>query len=314
MDKYSWLPSESAPEIYPMRIIDGLFVLNDGSTIYIPSSEFIVNGWGEIGSTHIVGDKLKPLPIKLDLIWFSFVEDKFYGGTFALPGNKINDLFGNGFQSSISGKNVTYNRIIVGMAPEGEISVWLEAEGEVLEVATFKAKEVSGNWKSVLGNEKISRKDYLESVLEEFLSEEQVADYKQNGIGKGMFENYKGQYTWDLEVVGSKPLFCWVKNYNGECEFTKLPFGETVRTRRSVPKVITLNWENKSGITYTAKITPDEKEIFKAYQKISSNDFNHKMKLRIYINEMYNSIDVFLKDSQFILKLEKSDIKVHRTN
>jgi hypothetical protein len=102
MDKYEWLPTESSFANFPMRIVTGDFIFNDGTSIYIPSSRIINNGWGVIGSTHIVGDKLKLLPAKIKIAWFSFVEDKFYSGVFTLPHDKIEILFKKGGSSAES--------------------------------------------------------------------------------------------------------------------------------------------------------------------------------------------------------------------
>jgi hypothetical protein len=314
MDTYEWLPSESAPEKFPMTIIKGDFELNDGSSIYIPSKAFITNGWGKEGSIHCVGEKFKALPVRLIIVWFSFTEDKFFGGSFDLPKAKISELFKKGQVDLQTGEKFTYSTIIVGMAPEGEISIWLEGEEGTLEVATFKANEVRGDWKTVLDNPEYSRSEYLSSVLEDFLSKEQIIELQKNGIPKGLFEKYKVQYSWDIEISGSKPLSGWIKTYNGERESLYFRPGETSRTYRSVPKSVFVEWENKSGKRFQVLITMDETEIFKAYQKISSNKLDHNMKLRLDINEMTNEVDAYLKDSQFILKLEKNKIKVSYLN
>ena len=94
MNKYGWLPTESSYEKYPMSIIAGDLVFSDGTSIYIPSSKIIENGWGELGSTHVVGERLKPLPVKIEISWFSYTEDKFYSGVFSLPYEKITAIPG----------------------------------------------------------------------------------------------------------------------------------------------------------------------------------------------------------------------------
>lgn len=96
MEKYYWLPTECAPKNYPARIYSG-YLVYEGGSVYVPSSAFINNGWGEIGSTHAVGDDFKPVPYRLDLTWFSYTESKFYTGSFELPKEKISQLFQEGY-------------------------------------------------------------------------------------------------------------------------------------------------------------------------------------------------------------------------
>ena len=62
--KFEWLATESAPEHYPMKIIQGTFIYH-GETergLYVPSGGTLSSGWGHGISNHIVGEKLKPLP------------------------------------------------------------------------------------------------------------------------------------------------------------------------------------------------------------------------------------------------------------
>ena len=79
--KFDWKASESAPENYPMQIIRGnLHYHGDasGDGLYVPSGGVISDGWGRMISSHITGPDLKPLPDKLDITFFSYMEDTFY--------------------------------------------------------------------------------------------------------------------------------------------------------------------------------------------------------------------------------------------
>ena len=312
MSKYEWLPSESASENYPMEIIKGDFILSDNSSIYIPDGKTIHNGWGEALSIHIVGERFKPLPVKLFIHWFSYTEDKFFKGTFDLPYEKINNLFKIGIKDPLTNEDISYNRIIVGLAPEGELSLWLSSRVNVLEVANFKAEEVKTNWKTFLDNEKISRADYINLVLEEVLSKEQIEKLKKNGIPKGQWDSYRKQYPWEPEIIVSTPLIMWSKSYNGEYEFFNFSKIENKRTHRSIPKRIRINWINLYKNKYTADITFNEGEILQAFKKMSTDAPAHEMKLRFVINEKSQIIDIFLRDSLLILQLEKIQIKIYK--
>ena len=312
MNRYEWLPTESSYEMYPMSIIKGDLIFNDGTSIYIPSRKTIVNGWGELGSIHVVGDDFKPLPAKIDISYFSFAEDKFYSGVFSLPYEKISKLFRDGLHSALTGKKITYQNIIVGVAPAGEISIWLMADGEVLLVANFRAREKMMDWKSVTENEEIPRSVYVEEVLSDSVGKDQASELAQHGIPYVKLEAHGKQYSWNAEVTGSKPTHIWLKTYNGECEFIDfLKDGKNRRNLRAVPKHIDIDWQDITGTKFTGDITFNENEALQAYQKFSNGKTDHELKLHIDINEKNPSINMSLRDSQYIYRFEKAVTKIY---
>src|SRR5690625_444757 len=87
-DKFDWKATESAPKNFPIQIINGTFIYHgrsDGAGLYVPSGGLLDKGWGEMISSHIVGPDLKPLPDRLKITFFSYLEDQFYEGVFDLP-------------------------------------------------------------------------------------------------------------------------------------------------------------------------------------------------------------------------------------
>ena len=78
--------------------------------------------WVNLAQVHVVGDDFKPLPNKLVITWFSYIENKFYTGEFDLPYDKIKQLFDEGLD--VYSKWKTYNiwiYIMVGLGLNGEI-------------------------------------------------------------------------------------------------------------------------------------------------------------------------------------------------
>ena len=311
MDKYQWLPSESAYHSYPMQIVKGDFIFKDRSTIYLPAGKVVNNGWGEIGSNHLVGDKLKPLPCELKLSWFSYTEDKFYAGDFTLPFDKIKALFKAGVLSSSTGQKISYETIIVGLAPGGCVSIWLETEGLVLEVATFQASEVKLDWKSVLDNEHVSRKDYIHMVLEEALGQDGLVELKIKGIPENLSEVHRKQYDWAPEVAGAKLLALKLKTNNGEYETFNSLVGPRDRVNRAVPKTIYLDWQDAQGAKFTFEAELSEGEAIQAYDKLGTGKENVKMKLLLEISQKTHDLEISLMSQQYLLKLERVKVKVN---
>src|SRR5690625_1913415 len=134
-DKFDWKAIESAPRNFPIEIISGTFFYHgqsDGGGLYIPNGGIIhKKGWGEMVSSHIVGPELKPLPDKLHIKYFSYLEDQFYEGNFDLPYDETLSLFREGSRNT---DEPTYYRIMVGVAPGGAVSVWLKGGIKTTEV------------------------------------------------------------------------------------------------------------------------------------------------------------------------------------
>lgn len=324
---YEWLPTESADYNYPMQIIEGRLIFKDKNFVLIPDDKIISNGWGETGSIHLIGNDLKPIPEKLMISWFSFTEDKFYSGTFDLPYEKIKSLFEEGFIDPVNGKKITYSEIIVGLAPEGEISVWLSGR-ITTEIGNFQAKEVNTDWVSVINNPDISRKDYIQIILDEELGDKLAYLDKRDiphspwrtpeeivkiGIHHGLWKMYRGKYLWVPVIAGiSKPTRMWIKSFNGENNYIDFPMGDLKLKASAVPRRIKIDWKAPTGGDFTASIIFDEKEIFKAFQKFNKHNANEVLKLQIEIGDISPSVGVSLKNSEFILRLESSKIKVNR--
>lgn len=285
MNKYDWLASECALEKYPMEILKGDLVYKNGKSLYVPSGKTICNGMGIGLSTHVVGADKKPLPVKLYIHWFSYVEDKFYEGTFDLPIEKIKALFKEGIESPSDGKKITYDKIIVGLAPEGEISVFLNAHAVVLEVASFKAQEVQTEWKQLIDNPDYSRTEYVQSELEDTLNEGLLLDVKSNGVSKGEWHTYKKQHLWKPDVSGQSPLTLWVKTFNGESEYFNLSKPLNVRTRRAIPKSLSTRWKGSNNKNYLGKVVLNEEHVISIFEGLAAKFPDESMIFQVKIIE-----------------------------
>lgn len=255
MGKFLWLPTESAPVNHPMQIVAGDLVFADGTSIYIPDKKDVNNGWGEGFSTHIVGDDEKSILTQLRLKWFSYTEDHFFGGQFPLPSDRIEKLFSSGFDHPVSGEKVTYDRIVVGMAPAGNISVWLSGVGVTTEVATFVAPTIEGDWKTILDNQSFSREQYIALVLDDVLSPEQREVNLEYDNLESRWQAYKTQYPFKLKFDGSaKVETLWLRTFNGEQEFIDFSKNSPERVSRAAVRHADVTWTDPDGDRYIAKI------------------------------------------------------------
>jgi hypothetical protein len=306
---FEWLPTECAPKQFPVHLIRGDLFFADGGSIYVPDGRDVANGWGMRGSTHIVEPLVKPVPARLELAWFSYTEDRFYQGTFELPAEEMTALFKAGVTDPRTGQPLGFERIIIGMAPEGGVSVWLAAGAEVVEVAGFLAPEVSLPWEKVLNNPQVSRPAFIRRTLERRLGAEGLARLDREGVPKGLYQSYRTRYRWRTQVAGDgEPTGLWIRSFNGENSFIGPKGPAVAHDYRPVPAEVQFNWTTPSVRALTAKITFDEAEIFAAFAKLARGDTSHPLALELEAAEQ--SAAVSLRDDKYILPLEKARIEL----
>lgn len=306
-NKFDWLPSECAHKLYPMRLLKGDLLLKDGSSLYVPAKAIIDNGWGELGSTDIVGSPLKSLPEKLRATWFSFAEDKFFTGEFTLPYDRILDLFKKGMISPITGKGATYSRIIVGFGPEGAVSVWVAGDGVVLEVAKYKGRETTLPWKAVT-TASMSKDDFIAGVLGRRLTAQELQELKEHGVTTGISDRHSTQYLWNVAVPRQQNQILWLKTANGEHEHFDFATPSATRSR-GLPQKIEYYWENLSGQKYVARMTFDDSEVTAAFKKLAEKN-GGAMQLKLEIGDDPNIVHTSLSDGKYIIRLNKTEGKV----
>jgi hypothetical protein len=309
-EKFDWLPSECAHRRYPMTLIRGNLTLKDGSSLYVPAKFLINNGWGESGSTHVVGATMKSLPVKLTATWFSYTENAFFTGEFLLPYDLILEKF-RSMISPYTGKAPTFHSIRVGFGPEGAVSVWVSAERMSVEVGKYKAAKVAMDWKTVLDNDQVSRPDFIDLALHESLTPLELRELKEHGVPLGISDYYCKQYKWELSVTGQIKRLLYLKTLNGEEEYYNFVNTANVRPSRGLPKSLLVYWENNFGEKFEADINFDEAEVGAAFKKLSVEKSDHPMQLKLEISDNPRVIHTSLNDGKYVILLNKTEVKVY---
>lgn len=124
-----------------MNIYQGHLFLEDGNDVYIPCSGVSHTGWGYSGSMHTQGEDLKAVPVKLEVTWASFLENKFYTGSWELPVDKIKNLFKEGTINWRTNEKESYTSVVVGLAPGGVVVVWIYGNDQQVEIRNIKLKK-----------------------------------------------------------------------------------------------------------------------------------------------------------------------------
>ncbi|WP_299181559.1 DUF2931 family protein [uncultured Aquimarina sp.] len=315
--KYEWLPTECAPEIYPIRIKEGYFITKDGTSIEIPSGGRTVhNGWGQIGSTYLVGDDLKPIPQKLKITWISYAENKFYKGDFDLPSEEIRQFFEKGFLDRRN-KQENYSKIVVGMAPGGIVSIWLLGAGSTVEIGQYIAQEIDMEIKDLSPNTTLDRATYVSNRVNS-LKEDKLKKLNEVGIRTDIWKTYRERFSWKpvytfkSEAEATKTL---IDFFNGESihTFSKNPLLTSFQDF-AIPKYTRFYWVDKNKNEFGTKIYFDELEIFEAFDKIFANPKTKQAIINFDVDKYNSNIVVYIESEIERVELKKLTIKIYEAS
>ena len=143
-DKYAWNAGFSAPKFYGAT---GPFVeyFYQGKSVAGNSGASIAPGWGETSGGVTGGDKYKPVPDSVSVHWVCGADRINYKGGMKLPREKMLALFKEGTTDPYDGRHLEYGIIMAGMAPGGNVTIWMRGSGVNKEITKFKAKD-TGIW------------------------------------------------------------------------------------------------------------------------------------------------------------------------
>ena len=287
--KFDWKATESAPKYFPMEIIKGDFHAPDGYSLYVPNKKLISDGWGSGVSSHLVGPDLKSLPDRLKITFYSYVDDKFYHGDFELPYDEILRLFQQGYYSPKEETRTTYFEIIAGVAPGGQVTVWLGGIDSTKEVFTGQAQETKLEWTKITENTDLTRKEYRDEMIEysrKEMDERERNMLNQKGVPTGLWSGYRKQFQWEPTFTGQKPpeLIDLIKYYNGEEGYLLYPLEvDNQNKTRPVPKELHFVWALTDDKKRLFEVYFDEEEIFEAFEKLAKG--NEPLKLRMHTED-----------------------------
>ena len=314
MTKFDWNATESAPDIYPMKIINGTFRYHgapNGEGLYVPSGGRINGGWGLMISSHITGPDLKPLPDKLDITFFSYMEDTFYRGSFDLPYDKILSLFQTAAEQD---KNKDKDRrpdysLMVGVAPGGTVAVWLRGDG-IKEVFFGQAKKVDLDLAKEFGVPITNRKEYVEKSLKGALTPEILASIRKNGIPFQQWAQYRTLYHWVPTFPVSHPPEDFAMGFfNGESGRFNFPL-EPVFTAhpRPVPNRIEFHYAvNGVGMRDFYILHFDEGEMLAAFARLGAHQ--QPLQLEFDPKAPKELTQVRLRNDKEVIQLKKFTVK-----
>ncbi|MFA6247480.1 MAG: DUF2931 family protein [Mucilaginibacter sp.] len=168
--RYYYGASVSAPRSYPAHVRNAFFILKDGDTKPIATSDVNDNrgNWG-------YGDYQSPrnpdqLPEKLVLEYTSYRDGLFYADTISLPLQAIKDAFKAVDKKGINTEQYqapTVKRFdfVIGIANKGNIIVWLQGEHNETTLLKYKITPHEPVGDQTYYNGRLPKEQYLQEVF-----------------------------------------------------------------------------------------------------------------------------------------------------
>jgi hypothetical protein len=268
-EKFDWTATISAPKEYPVEVYQGEVA---GKSYGQSLSHLgpIAVGWGLVAGTISTDPDAKELPDYLGLTWVSFTDRKAYSGQFQLPKEKILKLFKEGFNNGITKEKETYNTFIVGLAPKGNIVVWIEGSGNQVEIAHFIGIEKK------VDSTKLSEEDkhlfthkYVDYVISDTMIVEPKFQAKIKAEGYAKQEvytsTYREKFNWAPKIV--LPAGYNLTNWsfmlcNGEKEYILSGNNLLEKQGRSIPYLFNVMFIDSENNRYEADIVISQDQSY----------------------------------------------------
>lgn len=313
MKKFDWLPTECAPQDYPVQVIEGYFESDTGEQFRMAKGKTVNKGWGKLGTIFMSGDKLKPVPTSLHIKWYSFAEDVFYQISLDLDAAKATALFSEPYISPVTDQMKEFDYLMVAMAPGGTINVWLYGEQVVVELAHAQAEPFDYPWEQFFPSKKLTREEYRKLKMTEVMDGQRVEEVLASEVPKERYAvDMRVRFDWNYDILGEqRPISVHTDFINGEREYLHFEKGnKPMHAPRPIPQKSKLRWAEGASV-YMAEILFDESETTRAMKLLSENG-NGPMDLQMQIRRSSPRVELILSDEESFIKLEGATIQIMR--
>ena len=310
-----WTVSTCGPKNFPSEIYRGSLHYGKKEGAPVPNMETRDNGWGVTGTTYS-SNTPKEVPHRLDFVWLSYRENKFYGGSFMLPKAKMENLFEKGYTHIANKINEdrkdTYDEILVGVLPEGRLAVWLVGPGFTTQVGFFQGEETDVSFNDFNPSGIKDRELYVNTLVRQI-----PAEALAKPIPFGRWETYAKEYSWRPVIQGDIVDHVFFEDhyyYNGNKEvFIHQEANNVPLRNRTVPKRININWARKTdGYRLESEFEFDEEEMFSVFKELYTDPKTEQGELVFKYNAK-KDVDIFLKVGDKQKQLKKVTLGTYKS-
>jgi hypothetical protein len=314
-EKYKYLVSGAASELYPAETFFGLLYYNQDDVIEIPKEYPFHKQWGYPQSFHMMEEEENPLPKKLDAVWLSLVEGKFYSIIHEMPVEKMKELFQTWDDKA---NEPLYEFIIFGMAPYGGAALWLFGNKKSVILDWLHAEEVRVDMKDFSPLDKnVTLIDYCDTYIN---NDEAVRENLEvNGLPpRHLFDKYMQQFCyrylplfqqWDedeqqwkrpkTETEGDvdkdlQPELDFIEEALYDGTHDKLHDGSLLSYHLAgKPKKLAVQWHIKKS-EYSAYLWLDDESICEAFERFYGAHRDTKVDIIIRIDSEKKKLELAL--------------------
>lgn len=333
-EKFDWDGMVCTPTGYPATVLSpNVFYSSGGKYITLIPNMSYTGGSNWTGSGNGWASDPKPAPDHLSITWFSEAENKIYEGNFALPQQKIYNLFKEGYMrygfaddnedSKETLHKETYSSLTVGLAPKGMVVVWMDGQNKV-ELGRYQARELDRKEANEVFKRHFKSSGDMPETIDKFefarLPHEVQEIVRQGKISYKQWDDYRLRYNW--KVGFNKPLEIYsyyIGYFNSEHAYclpstmTQEIFNKIVLEPSSkvVPNNFGMYVTAQNHRNYLIRLeTLDEHETLEAFKKLEEISPKAVITMFISVDDDFKSFTVTLKNDKKEIRLEKALLRL----
>lgn len=280
-DRFDWTRSVISSKGNIVQVSDCDFT---GNNYDIDKNMILDDGWDKTNDSENI-TKNTFLPDTLSIKWFSYNEQKFYKGIFALPKEIIKTkAVQMGMQPSYNDFNSVL-KFIAEVQSKGKVAVWIQKldKNEKLKIGTFQAKEINATW----------------HIFDDYSEADKTSDIDISKKVALVME--KHSYKLEIKLPSGYTLDdSYFELFNQNI----LRFSESEPKTDSIlnflPKGFSLTWGNGRK-EFSTQFTFDEDEVLSTFRKESS--VSEPLVLELTLSDRYNFVKVVLINKETKSKL-----------
>jgi hypothetical protein len=314
-ERFELTAGPAAAHGYPMEIEQGRFLTADGKSIPF-GPEFLQGAWGHSHSVVVHGDGTAPAPDSLEMRWFSYTEDKFYEGHWALPQRRIYDLLKQRFWVRSWHRYERYTELTVCLLPTGVAVVWLTGANQVL-IGRYQAQAINFDFKRF---NPAAKRPLLIKQEQAKLPPSVQAEIRGGQLSSQPWDDYLLTYPWKLEL--SQPLTLYdsgVAYFNAERAYystslttpTQLP-ALLAALPKPVPRYLRVTGTLPDGRRRQLRVRDfDEAQTLAAFRTLHAAHPGAPLTLRLETNADLTQGHLLLKNAYQAMPLSCSSLELN---
>lgn len=294
-ERFEWGGAVSSTIGYTIQVAECNF-FHTGEWGYNTDNRKILNeGWDQ--KNFADNNKTKSFyPDSLKMSWYSYTEQKFYEGNFALPYNKIVTQAAH-LRTTTQQYEINYARaypdqiiiyFVAEVAAGGRVTVWATDNGKRLQVGKYQALPVKKNWG--IFNDSYGTQDQSKTDI---AVQTALVMEKHPYTLELVFPEYLELTNMRLSTHSQK---YWEFDQKGPLE---------IPVFNGIPDQLNLSW--KSGRkTYSATWSFQDAELLAAFRKLQPDTNGKPLVLKMETNESHTKLLLTLKNNKTAIPLKSA--------